>query len=593
MNILILGFLSVCSQVLLDSLDRIPNQHGRTKIGFIGFDSHIHFFSFNTEASSLVMSDVLDEQCLPYTDKILVNLSDSKAAIVNFLQKLPELYKNTQKTQTCLCAALDSANRILAPHGGKIVGLISSLGSFPPGNERALKNREDPKLRGNSKEIPSMASASNFYKLLATEGPKNQVCFDFFLAPPGASPDNPLSILSSYLDVSTLSNCTRFTGGRLQYYPGFNTSLNGELAIKFSADLVNFLSGDVGLEAVIRIRATQGITFNEFYGSLFMRSSDLLALPNVNLDNSYVAVGTIDEALPVPFALIQTALLFTSSFGERKIRVINAAIPITDNLREIYEGMDACVVADLYAKIASEKLLKGGGKYEEIRDGITRNIIDMMVGFKQAIGTGNNPQLQVPDSMKPLALLTCGLIKSPILTPEPLPIDYRAAKCVEVLCNSVDDNTHLFAPYFTAIGEWLEGRDNPETALLPGPLPLSSEHLDRSGIFLLDDGVSLYLLIGSNVNPAVVNECFGDFDRLGYQIGVPPNRKNPRNERLLTLIRRLSAMHHNHPLVISIIDAAKERFLFTSRLIEDKGPMDLPSYTNHVLSIRDRSNPTS
>ena len=551
------------------------------------------FFHSIRKFLPLVLSDVLDEQCVPFPDKVLVNLSDSKAAITSFLQKLPELFKNTQKTQTCLCAALDSANRILAPHGGKIVGLISSLGSFPAGNERALKGREDPKLRGNSKEIPSMTSASNFYKLLATEGPKNQVCFDFFLAPPGTSPDNPLSILSSYLDVSTLSDCTRFTGGRLQYYPGFNTSLNGELAMKFSADLINFLSGDVGLEAVIRIRATQGISFNEFYGSLFMRSSDLLALPNVNLDNSYVAVGTIEEALPVPFALIQTALLFTSSYGERKIRVINAAIPVSDNLREIYENVDACVIADLYGKIASEKLLKGGGKYEEMRDGIIKNIVDMMTGFRQAIGSGNNPQLQVPESMKPLVLLTCGLIKSPVLTPEPLPIDYRAAKCVEVLCNSVDDNTHMFAPYFASIGEWLEGTDNPETALLPSPLPLSSEHLDRSGIFILDDSDSLYFLVGSNVNPAVISECFGDFGRLGYLIGVPPNRRNPRSERLLALIRRISAMHHSNPLVVSIIDVAKERSLFTSRLIEDKGPMDLLSYTNYVLNIRDRANPTS
>jgi protein transport protein SEC24 len=47
------------------------------------------------------------------------------------------------------------------------------------------------------------------------------------------------------------------------------------------------LRRNLGLEAVLRIRCTTGIQLNTFHGNFFMRSSDLLALPNVSPNNAY------------------------------------------------------------------------------------------------------------------------------------------------------------------------------------------------------------------------------------------------------------------------------------------------------------------
>ena len=54
------GYLQSFCQTLLDELDRIPGD-GRTKIGFITFDSSLHFYNLAeglSQPQMLVVSDV-------------------------------------------------------------------------------------------------------------------------------------------------------------------------------------------------------------------------------------------------------------------------------------------------------------------------------------------------------------------------------------------------------------------------------------------------------------------------------------------------------------------------------------------------------
>lgn len=53
-----LGYVPVLAQSILSSLDMIPGD-SRTLIGFIGFNSKVHFFNFSEDqVTHLVMSDI-------------------------------------------------------------------------------------------------------------------------------------------------------------------------------------------------------------------------------------------------------------------------------------------------------------------------------------------------------------------------------------------------------------------------------------------------------------------------------------------------------------------------------------------------------
>ena len=65
----------------------------------------------------------------------------------------------------------------------------------------------------------------------------------------------------------------------------------------------------------MRVRASKNIKLTDFHGNFFLRSTDLLSLPNVNPDNSYAIEMTLVDTLTTSIACFQTALLHTSSNG--------------------------------------------------------------------------------------------------------------------------------------------------------------------------------------------------------------------------------------------------------------------------------------
>jgi len=126
--------------------------------------------------------------------------------------------------------------------------------------------REDKKLLGTSKESSLLTTGNSFYKSFAVECSKQQVSVDMFL------------FSSQYQDVASLSNLPRYTGGQTWFYPGWNAAREDD-AMKFAKEFSDYLSAEIGLEAVLRVRATTGLRMNTFYGNFFNRSSDLCAFP--------------------------------------------------------------------------------------------------------------------------------------------------------------------------------------------------------------------------------------------------------------------------------------------------------------------------
>jgi protein transport protein SEC24 len=53
-----------------------------------------------------------------------------------------------------------------------------------------------------------------------------------------------------------------------------------------------------------------------FNGNFFVRSTDLLSLASVPVDQTYTMEVIIEENLTVPFVVFQTAVLHTSCFGK-------------------------------------------------------------------------------------------------------------------------------------------------------------------------------------------------------------------------------------------------------------------------------------
>jgi protein transport protein SEC24 len=148
-----------------------------------------------------------------------------------------------------------------------------------------------------------------------------------------------------------------------------------------------------------------------FHGNFFIRSTDLLALPTVPLDQNYVIELQLEDDLKGAFVVLQTAILHTTCFGERRIRVITQAMPTTDSTAELFGSADQIAIASYLANKAVEKSLSGS--LDDARNLVTNQLSAMLTVFKNQVtsSTGASAQLAVPANMQLLPLLCCGLVK--------------------------------------------------------------------------------------------------------------------------------------------------------------------------------------
>lgn len=105
------GYLKLFGDVLLDELDKIPGD-SRTQIGFITYDSSVHFYNLAenfSQPSQMVVTDI-DDVFLPCPNDLLVNLNESKRLVVELLDQLHGRFLNTSDCNSALGAALQVIN---------------------------------------------------------------------------------------------------------------------------------------------------------------------------------------------------------------------------------------------------------------------------------------------------------------------------------------------------------------------------------------------------------------------------------------------------------------------------------------------------
>ncbi|KAL2351648.1 transport protein-like protein SEC24 [Cryomyces antarcticus] len=528
------GLLATSARCILESLDRIPNADRRTRLGFMAVDSSLHYFSIPRDGSGsgesrmLVVSD-LDEPFLPTPEDLLVNLAECKENIETFLSKLQSMFQNTQNGGSCMGSALRAGHKLISPVGGKITVLTAALPNMGYGK---LEVREDKKILGTSKESSLLQTANGFYKSFAVECSKNQVSIDMFL------------FSSQYQDVASLSNLPRYTGGQTYFYPAWNAART-EDAIKFATEFSDYLSSEIGLEAVLRVRATTGLRMSTFYGNFFNRSSDLCAFPAFPRDQAYVVEVAIDETITKAFVCMQAAVLHTTCNGERRIRVMTLSLPTTQNLADVYASTDQQAIVAYFSHKAVERALGSG--LDAARDALQAKVVELLQTYKEELAGGNmgGGGLQFPQNLRGLPVLFLGLMKNLGLRKSAqIPSDLRSAALCLLSTLPLPLMMQYIYPRLYSLHDMPDNAGVPDAntgdIALPPPCNLSSERLVPYGLYLIDDGQTQFLWVGRDAVPALIHDVFGVADKtmLKQCKATLPVIENEFNERVRAVVEK-------------------------------------------------------
>ncbi|KAJ3529818.1 hypothetical protein NMY22_g8837 [Coprinellus aureogranulatus] len=582
------GMVATATRTIKENIDRLPDEDGRTKVAIICFDTSLYFFSLpqgTTEASMLVVSDI-DDVFLPKPNDLLVNLAESRESIENLLDKIGSMFQDNSIIGSALGPALQAGFKLMSPIGGKIMVLSSSLPSVGAG---ALKNREDPKILGTSKESGLLQAAVPFYKTFAIECSRAQVSVDMFL------------FSSTYQDVATLACLPHYTSGQTYYYPAFNAG-RAEDAIKFAHEFGEVLAMPIMLEAVMRVRASRGLRMSSFHGNFFVRSTDLLAMPAVPQDQSYAIEIQIEETINTPFVVFQTAVLHTTCYGERRIRVVTSALPTTSSLSEVFASADQVAIATFFANKAVERSLTH--KLEDARDFIQKSLIDILVAYKTSMtsgGAGASAQLAISENMKMLPVLVLGLLKNVgVRQSTQIPPDLRAY--AQALLTSLPSQLlipYLYPSFYSLHNMPPEaGEIGEHGVILPPPLPLTSERLERHGLYLIEDGQTMFLWVGRDAVPQLVMDVFDlpNYETLRGGKTTLRVLGNPFSERVNAIVQKIREMrrgpYYPHLYIVKEDGEPPLRLWALSLLIQDRADV-LPSYQQFISTLKEKVNGAS
>lgn len=684
------GMMAASLRVIGDSLDELP-PGDRSRVSLVTFDQSLHFWSFEsedgggigggvgdqdlngldiTEPKMLVVADLEGDASNPLipamAENVLLRLTPfNKERFSRLLRRIAQdpsmfaagqaikakqmaavataaaagndnqqqqqqqqmQFQHQTPTEVQTAGAIATTIKLLGPTGGKILVMQAS----PPSPVAGSRSRQSDAVLGSAKEDGLLQPSHALYKNLATEATKLQVSIDLFIS----SPNIPSSVLDNDYDLPTLASIAKFTGGRLHHYPQYSSS-----SPKYPQELMSLLGQALGLECVVRVRASQGLTITSYYGSFFLRSTDLLSLPSVNLDHSIGAQLSIDDKITSgQMASLQVAVLYTSSGGERRIRVINCSIPLTESHQECLDHVDQMATAALLAKMASEKALSS--RLEDARDAIQNKLIDVLLASKAIYKVpASTPNILLPPSLALLPLLLHAMTKNAFIRSGDITgIDRRIHLMTRMLSLSVPQTLFMLYPCLLGIhsmssecgladlsggvgcGVGVDNNDNtiissttkPTTIIIPPSLPLSSTSLQAHGLYLAYDGEDFYLFIGPQIHPELAMLIFGvrqeDLPPSNTATYYLPELDNDWSQRLRAIVGELQRrtlvrdasdclMTGNPPIYLvrpsaaaAAKDSVKRRFellLVEDQLLSPSTGLISGSYSTFLSNLRDK-----
>ncbi|KAJ8766549.1 hypothetical protein K2173_023796 [Erythroxylum novogranatense] len=556
------GMIEVVAQTIKSCLDDLPG-FPRTQIGFITYDSTIHFYNMKsslTQPQMMVVSD-LDDIFIPLPDDLLVNLSESRSVVDAFLDSLPSMFHENMNVESAFGPALKSAFMVMSQLGGKLLIFQNTMPSLGVGR---LKLRgDDARIYGTDKEFALRVPEDPFYKQTAADFTKYQIGVNVY------------AFSDKYTDIASLGTLAKYTGGQVYYYPSFQSAIHGE---KLRHELTRDLTRETAWEAVMRIRCGKGIRFTSYHGNFMLRSTDLLALPAVDCDKAYAMQLSLEETLlTTQTVYFQVALLYTASCGERRIRVHTAAAPVVAELGEMYRQADTGAIVSLFSRLAIEKTLSH--KLEDARSSVQLRIVKALREYRNLYAMQHRlgGRMIYPESLKCLPLYGLALCKSAPLRGgyADVQLDERCAAGFTMMALPVKKLLKLLYPSLIRLDDCLLKASvlSDDIKNISNRLPLTAESLDSRGLYLYDDGFRFVVWFGRMLSPDVAMNLLGP-DAAAELSRVALREQDTEMSRklmgILKKIRENDPSYYQPSHLVRQGEQPREGFLLLTNLLEDQ-----------------------
>ncbi|ROW07342.1 hypothetical protein VMCG_03931 [Cytospora schulzeri] len=377
---------------------RIPPN---ARVGFVTYDKEVHFYNCSAaleQAQMMIMPDI-EDPFVPLSDGLFVDPYESKAVISSLLTRLPQMFSAIKNPEPALLSTLTSAVSALEKTGGKIICSLSALPTWGPGR---LFMRDDGRHPAGEIDKKLFTTEHPGWRKLGERMAAAGVGVDFFLATP----------TGGYLDIATVGYVSAISGGETFYYPNF---IAGRDNAKLSLEVKHAVTRETGYEALMKVRCSNGLQVSAYHGNFIQHTFGAdLEIGVIDADRAIGVTfshdGKLDSKLDAHF---QSALLYTTANGERRVRCCNIVASVSDHAKESIKFVDQDAVYSIIAKEAATKLASTSSSQKDIRLSLQEKTIDVMAGYRKHFVSQSYPpaQLVMPDKLKEFCMYMLGLTK--------------------------------------------------------------------------------------------------------------------------------------------------------------------------------------
>uniref|UniRef100_A0A914Z9F9 Protein transport protein Sec24C n=1 Tax=Panagrolaimus superbus TaxID=310955 RepID=A0A914Z9F9_9BILA len=565
-----------CKQLpfLLKNLPKDYNQERSSmRIGFATYDQTLHFYNLSNphRAEMLIANDVSDV-FVPFVEGFLVNFFDAEEAIKLCLEQVRTCFADTRITETMLGPVIQAGMDALrsADCAGKIFVFHTSIPTFEaPGS---LKNREDRKVLGSDKEKVQLLPGTEFYTKLGEECIKIGCAVDIFLFP------------NSYLDIASIAPVSNISGGSIYKYQYFDAERDGQ---RFLEDLQHDISRAVAFDVMMRVRTSTGIRPTGFYGHFFMQNTTDIEFGALDADKNVVVECKYDDKLDekVP-AVFQTAVLFTSCGGQRRLRIHNISLQVTNDYNAIYRFADQDTIVTYLLKHAAKLIREKTPK--EMKDELYQRGAQILATYREKCSQQSpHTQLVLPECLKLLPLYLSCIVRTDALNGgSELNVDDRVWLLQLIPSMRTDICMRNLYPQILPITN-LEIAENNSQLIMPTPIRASYDYMNSNEVYFIENGIVGFIWIGLGAPIQFINDVFNaqSIQHLDTESQVLPERDNDRNRAVRKLISNVNA---SRPLRLKIFIIKQQDSLeswMKKFLVEDKYAANTVSYVDFLCQL--------
>lgn len=566
------GLINVAAEAIRQALYGLDKNPGEgcllpdTEIAIVAFHQSIIYFRYNAAGQLEMLQDNnLQDPVVP--PDLFVDPEEAFEGVSSLLDSLPSLFPNAPN-HSCFGTLLKVGQDALAETGGRISVVCTTFPSMAPGRlvrrDSALYTPPS-NIQADSHQLSKelFLPTATWYTDMAKEYNKYGIGMDLFAFPTG------------YSDLTNFGHVAQASGGRHNVYPQY---VGQRDARSFMVDFVEVCAEPlVATQTALKFRTSTGLQIENVWApesGLMDSTSNILA--------TIVHDGSLDPKLD---AHIQCAVLYTTPWGTRRLRVCNIVSGVTDMFKAVLRFVDSDVVVATIARQTVSQMF--ARPLALLRTAINEKVRDIFAAARSNSGT-NMPSgyLVVPTQLRALLPMSLALIKCPALSSRTYMSDSRTQSARLIERMTIAQLSLYLYPRIYPVHELFDIQDGIDLTTLP-MLEAKLSELSAGGCYLIFNGIRFLLFITSTVPPALVRDLLGagSLDQVSAYLDELPELDTEISRHARELCTQL-AEHVGRPwcplqLAREGLDGAEHHVI--AQMIED--PAGGPSYSDYIQKI--------